>query len=350
MPRGAVDLFCGCGGASLGLQEADFEVLAAADVDPVACKTYERNLGLSPLQEDLTEVSWSELLDHFGVEDDDVDLLAGCPPCQNFSSLRRTTPWPEGAPKDELLLTFLGFIEEAEPPMVLFENVPGILTTDDGEYMDYFLEKMEELDYGVAWDKINAADYGVPQLRTRVVAFGVRGHESNDLEMPEPTHAEAPENSSRPEWKKVKHALKGLPNLEAGEEAEEPPNHKARDHRKKTLDLIRKIPENGGSRTDLPKEMWLDCHKNLEETGAGNVYGRMRWGEPAPTMTTRCTNASSGRFLHPEENRSITVREAARIQTFPDNFEFPEKTQHAERVVGNAVPPLLIESLVDRVF
>lgn len=346
---GAADLFCGGGGASLGLDEAGFDVLAAIDNDPHACAAYEANVGKEPLEKDARDLSYAELLEHFGVDEEDVRLVAGCPPCQNFSSLRRTRPWPEGAPKDELLLTFLEFVEEGEPPVVLFENVPGILTTDDGKYIDYLLSELRGMGYSVVWDKVDAADYGVPQNRERVVAFAVQGVDESELALPPRTHAEPGtlDEFDLEEWESVKDTIADLPELEAGERCDDVDDHVARNHQEDTLELIRQVPEDGGSRSELPDGQWLDCHKELDRSAAGNVYGRMSWKDPAPTLTTRCTTPSCGRFLHPEQDRAITAREAARLQTFPDWYELPDKKKHAERIVGNAVPPDLIEALVE---
>lgn len=351
MARGVIDLFCGAGGASLGLELAGFEVLGAVDNDADMCEVYASNLGLEPLCGDLTELSYDDVLEHFDVSRSEVDVVVGCPPCQNFSSLRRTRPWPEGVPKDELLHTFINRIEEGLPKVVVFENVPGIQESDRN-YLDYFLSKMGELGYGTVSKLVNAADYGVPQLRKRVFAFCVHDVDSEELSMPEPTHAppETAENNGKERWVTVRDAIGDLPSLERGEAHPEIPNHEAKRHREKTMRMIRNIPLDGGSRRDLPRDLWLPCHKKLEGGGAENVYGRMRWDEPSTTMTTRCTTPSCGRFLHPEQHRGITPREAARIQTFPDWFEFPDYFSAAERAIGNAVPPQLFKVLVEGFF
>lgn len=345
--RAVVDLYSGAGGASLGINEINsFEVHGAVDINETACATYERNLSIDPLTGNLLELEFSDIQNHFGL--DEVDLLIGCPPCQNFSSLRDTTPWPKGAPKDELLVAFVDHILEASPQVVLFENVPGIMNTDGGQYIDWFLYWMKKAGYGIAMDVVNAADFGVPQARERTIAFCVHGAKDDQVSIPKPTHGpreEAKENGVLP-WKTVKDAIGDLPPLKAGEQCDHISGHRARNHRSNTLELIKAIPENGGSRTDLPDDLELDCHKRLGDSSAGNVYGRMSWENPAPTLTTRCTTPSCGRFLHPEQNRGITPREAARIMTFPDSFGLPEKNKYAERLIGNAVPPDLIEALV----
>jgi len=353
MRGGAVDLFCGVGGASLGLQLAGFQVLGAVDIDNLATEVYSRNLGLEPLRGDLRKLSYRDVLEHFGLSKDDVTLLVGCPPCQAFSTLRRTRPWRGNEPRDELLLAFLKHIEEGRPNVVVFENVPGIVSLDEGAYLKLYLEEMRKMGYGTVFKVVRAADYGVPQFRRRVFAFSVLGAKSDDLVVPNPTHSDpsrVDENGKLP-WKTVRDAISDLPPLEPGEEDPSIPNHRARKHGEKVLRIIRSLPKNGGSRKDLPEDLWLPCHvKLINKGGAESVYGRMWWDKPAPTMTTRCTTPSSGRFVHPEQDRAITPREAARLQTFPDWFTFPREFASAERLIGNAVPPDLLRVLVDGFF
>lgn len=351
--RAVVDLFSGAGGASLGFKQLKgFDVRGAVDVDKTACEVYRENLDIAPLNGDLLELEFDDIRRHFGLSKDEVDVLVGCPPCQNFSSLRDTSPWPEGEPKDELLVAFVDLILRASPKVVLFENVPGILNTDNGKYVNWFRTWMKKAGYGVAMDVVNAADYGVPQARERTIAFCVHGAGDDQVSIPDPTHArpdKAKDNGKLP-WKTVEDAIGDLPPLGAGDRCNEINGHRARNHQSTTLELIRAIPTDGGSRKDLPEDLELDCHKRLGDNSAGNVYGRMAWEDPAPTLTTRCTTPSCGRFIHPDQDRAISPREAARLMTFPDSFHLPEKNKYAERVIGNAVPPMLIETLVDQFF
>lgn len=335
----AGDLFSGAGGGSLGLERLGINVVFGADIDDKAVETYERNINSKAIKADLTDTSMDEILQE--ADEEDIDMLIGCPPCQNFSSLRDTTPWNEDEPKDLLLRKYLERIEEQKPKYVIFENVRGILNTDDGVHIDTFIEIMEEdLNYTIVHEIVNTKDFGVPQDRERVIAFGVHNYEG-ELKFPESTHEDV---------RDVEDAIGDLPSLKAGEKSLEYEWHEATNHHESTLERIRAIPENGGDRTDLKPELELECHKNMESTGAENVYGRMSWGKPAPTITTRCTNPSSGRFIHPEDHRGITVREAARLQTFPDDFEFPDTKKDATRLIGNAVPPKLIEEIVREFF
>lgn len=351
-----VDLFSGAGGASLGFAWADFEVRGAVDVDPDANEVYDDNLtdeyGIAPapMEADLTETPFEEIRDHFDLDEGEVDVICGCPPCQNFSSLRDTEDWDEDeeGPKDELLRAFVNRIEEANPEMVFFENVEGILNSDGGVYVDWFKRRMDELGYELELRLVNAADYGVPQKRRRTIGLALKG--VNEVPFPEPTHAEDPDaDADREKWNTVEDAWEqvDLPELKRGEKYVDDEAHRARRHHDSTMEIIQAIPEDGGSRSDLPEELELECHEKVG-TAAGNVYGRMSWEEPAPTLTTRCTTPSCGRFLHPEQDRAITYREAALLMGFPPGFALPDRNSTAERVVGNAVPPHLVESIVSR--
>lgn len=367
----AVDLFCGAGGGSIGLERLNVNVVGAVDNYEHAIETYEEatETEVKPWNQDLTEVSFDDIADHFGFDVDEIDIVMGCPPCQNFSSLRDTDPWPPGKPKDELLLTFVRLVAQADPDVVIFENVPGLVTTEGGQYSKWLKHRMNPryrrelvaepqsdasddvpaLDYGMAFDVVNAADYGVPQKRQRTIGLFVKGVDDEKVEIPSPTHAPNNVGERQRSWKTVGETISDLPTLERGEKFDEDEAHRVRRHHDSTMEIIRSVPE-GGDRRDLAgTELELDCHRDMEdETSAANVYGRMWEDEPAPTLTTRCTSPSCGRFLHPTQDRGITFREAARLMTFPDDFSLPNYNSHAEKVVGNAVPPILIQNLVGR--
>lgn len=344
----ALDLFCGCGGASLGLKMAGHRVVAALDIDPTACKTYSENVGLTPVCQDLRFFSGQQILEFYGLEKDDVDLIVGCPPCQGFSSLRMTRyPTGEDSRKD-LVNVFLDRVSEIQPKAVIFENVLGIMRAEGKEYFQKFLLSIEKMGYTTTWDIVNAADYGVPQFRKRVIALSVKRDSGRSPTFPPKTHAHPAkiEGQQKP-WKTVQEAIGDLPPLNPGERSSIP-NHVARSHSPKVLEIIRNVPKNGGSRRSLPPQLWLPCHRELagnKRRGAESVYGRMSWDKPSPTITCRCTTPSSGRFIHPEQDRAITPREAARLQSFRDNAIFPQEFTAAERLIGNAVPPALISIL-----
>ena len=341
----ALDLFCGCGGASLGLKSAGYTVVGAVDNDPLACEIYSKNLGLEPICADLRTFSGQEILDHYDLKKGDIDLIVGCPPCQGFSSLRKTRH-PDGVdPRKSLVNVFCKKIADVQPRAVIFENVRGITSKHGLQYyLKRFLTKLEKMGYSTNWKLINAADYGVAQFRKRVFALAVKGPDKPTFL--DETHSNPNNQTTSDVWKTVRDMIENLPPLNPGEECDSVLNHRARAHSERVMKIIRHIPKDGGGRKSLPKNLWLECHKKLEENdakGAESIYGRMTWDKPAPTITCRCTTPSSGRFLHPEQDRAITPREAARIQTFPDTFEFPHEFGASERLIGNAVPAKLLK-------
>jgi len=368
----AVDLFCGAGGGSIGLERINVDVVGAVDNYAHAVETYEKapETNVRPWNKDLTEVNFSDIADHFEFDVDEIDIVMGCPPCQNFSSLRDTDPWPPGESKDELLQTFVRHVSQADPNIVIFENVPGLVTTEGGQYSrwlkhrmnprsrrellgepkaDMSSEEIPQLNYGMAFDVVNSADYGVPQKRQRTIGLFVKDAADDEVKIPKPTHIPDGKNSSLLPWKSVEKTIGDLPDLKRGEKSEQDEAHRARRHQDDTMEIIRTIPEGGDRRDIAGTDLELDCHEKMDsETSAGNIYGRMWRNEPAPTLTTRCTSPSSGRFLHYEQNRAITFREAARLMTIPDDVFLPEYNSHAERVIGNAVPPILVQNLVGR--
>lgn len=366
----AVDLFCGAGGGSIGLERLNIDVVGAVDNYEYAIDTYDNTpeTQVRPWNQDLTGVNFEDIADHFGFDVEQIDIVMGCPPCQNFSSLRDTDPWPPGKPKDELLLAFVRLVAQADPDVVIFENVPGLVTTEGGQYSRWLKHRMNPqyrrelitepesdasdddvpaLNYGMAFDVVNAADYGVPQKRQRTIGLFVKGVNNEEVEIPEPTHTPDGGGEQKHAWKTVGETIADLPAIERGEEDDEDEAHRARRHQDSTMEIIKSIPE-GGDRRDLAgTDLELDCHRTMEdETSAGNIYGRMLEDKPGPTLTTRCTSPSCGRFLHPTQDRGITFREAARLMTFPDEVPLPSYNSHAERVIGNAVPPVLIQNLV----
>lgn len=345
----AIDLFCGCGGASLGLKMAGYEVVGAVDNDPVACETYHKNLGLEPVCADLRFFSGQQMLTHYDLRKGDIDLVVGCPPCQGFSSLRRTR-YCEGTDKRKsLVTTFFNRIREIQPRAVIFENVKGVISKEGLRYyLNPFLRKMEKIGYKTTWDLFNAADYGIAQYRMRVFAFCFKGSD-RPIITPK-THSNPEEKNTLNRWRTVRDQIGDMPSLLPGEKCLTLPNHKARNHSPKVLEIIKYIPKDGGGRKSLPENLWLSCHlklRNNKGRGAESIYGRMKWNKPAPTITCRCTTPSSGRFIHPEQDRAITPREAARLQSFPDSFIFPEIFDQAERLIGNAVPVNLMKAQLE---
>lgn len=323
----AVDLFCGCGGLTVGLKKAGFKVLGAVDVDPLSVKTYKANhRDIKVWETDIRSLDPSELIALLGLEEEQLDLLAGCPPCQGFSTMRTLN----GAraiddPRNDLLFEFQRFVEALRPRTIMMENVPGL--GDDKRFAS-FCRRLKKIGYIGEHRVLNAAEYGVPQRRLRLIYLAGQG---------------SPIPFAHPSRKQitVEDVISGLP--KAGESGD--PAHDLQERRSpRIMALIKKIPKNGGSRTDLPFDDQLACHKR--SNGFKDVYGRMAWKDVAPTITSGCFNPSKGRFIHPEEDRAITIREAALLQGFPKRYKFPDtrsKTGLA-LMIGNALPPPFIKA------
>ncbi|NPU84425.1 MAG: DNA cytosine methyltransferase [Syntrophaceae bacterium] len=329
----AVDLFCGCGGLTVGLKRAGFQVVGAVDVDPLSIKTYRANHHNVTLWEtDIRKLEPRKLLDTLGLRKGELDLLAGCPPCQGFSTMRtRNGAFSVDDPRNDLLIEFERFVKALRPRAVMMENVPGLA---GDKRFGTFCSNLKRFGYQGDYCILNAAEYGVPQRRRRLIYLAGMG-----MDIP------FAEKNGR--QKTVKEAIGGLP--KAGQSGD--PVHDMPESRTpKVLEIIQLIPKDGGSRRDLPVEFQLECHKRCD--GFKDVYGRMAWNDVAPTITSGCFNPSKGRFIHPEENRAITMREAALLQGFPRQYKFPttdNKTAVA-LMIGNALPPPFIAAHAKAIF
>lgn len=326
----AVELFCGGGGLTKGLSEAGIKVIKGIDADNTARYTYERNNpGAEFIESDIRKLSVKELMRGIDRKKNDF-MLAGCAPCQPFS---RHTFEPKRDKRKSLMQCFTHFVEKIIPDYLLVENVPGF-KKDTNPYYASFIRTIKEHGYHFDEGVINAAAYGVPQSRRRYVLLGSQKH---PIKIPFGAYG------TKVRFKTVRDAIKKYPKVKAGVLHAKIPNHQASNLTDVNLQRIKLIPNNGGSRSDLPKSMQLRCHK--KHSGHTDVYGRMCWDRPSPTLTCKCISLSNGRFGHPIQNRAITVREAAALQTFPDNYVFySTKTNNAVHI-GNAVPVLLAKKL-----
>jgi DNA (cytosine-5)-methyltransferase 1 len=321
----AIDLFSGCGGLTLGLKQAGFRVVGAVEIDPLAVKTYKANhKRVSIWKQDISKLPVSKVKEKLNLSSGQLDLLAGCPPCQGFSTLRTRNGANQNRDcRNNLVREMLRFVRGLRPKAVMMENVPGLKSKK--QFYD-FCRGLRKLGYKVDWDVKDAARYGVPQRRRRLILLAG-------------ANAKVPFSSESKERRTVRHAIGHLPKAGSSGDA----IHDAKEKRTaKILDLIRDIPRDGGGRLDLPKERQLTCHKKFD--GFKDVYGRMAWNEVAPTITSGCFNPSKGRFLHPQENRAITMREAALLQSFPLKYWFPPDAgkQAVALMIGNALPPEFI--------
>lgn len=317
----AIDLFAGCGGLSEGLIQANFNVIAAVEINKKALETYRLNHSKTKIfVTDIRSLDVEKVRALLGGQT--LHLLAGCPPCQGFSSIRRLnrSSAVEDA-RNDLILEYLRFVKELKPLTIMMENVPAII--------NYHLFKevkieLEGIGYNIDFDIVNVADYGVPQRRKRFVMLGSR---IGDIKI-------AKANNLKRTVRDI------IGSLESPETTNDPVHKIYPKHVPRIKEMISKIPKDGGSRKDLPAEYILDCHKK-EKVGFNDVYGRLRWDDVSSTITGGCLNPSKGRFLHPEEDRCITAREAALLQTFPGDYQFPieiPKTALA-LMIGNALPP-----------
>lgn len=333
----SIDLFSGGGGLSVGLRTAGFEVLAAVENNSIAADIFRANHTNSiVIERDIRFVTATEILKNHQLIDNKLDLLAGCPPCQGFSSL--TAKYKKDDDRNSLIGEVSRLVEDILPRAIMIENVPGIIKKGR-DYLSKFISDIESLGYIVNYDVLQVADYGVPQTRHRFVLLAGLGFE---IKIPKPSHSKNGENGL-PKWKTVKEALSGLGiPISLSETSSYGGPQKFNWHVTRNLTEINierlKYIRPGGPRFDIPDHLRPKCHKG-KNVGFSNVYGRMVWDDVSPTITGGCTVLSKGRFGHPSENRTLSVREAARLQTFPDDFIFAtDMIDHVCQIIGNALP------------
>lgn len=325
----AIDLFSGCGGLTEGLKNAGFKVLAAVDLEPVTVETYKMNHpDVHIWERDIRKLESTEMLRELKLEKGELDLLAGCPPCQGFSSMRTRNgkTWNKDR-RNDLIFDFLRLVDELRPKTVMMENVPGLL---QNRRMKEFRLALEEMGYSFGdFPKVlNVAEYGVPQRRRRMILMASRYG----------TIIGAPKDMT---LRTVRQAIAGLkPHGKSGDSLHDLPEKRS----PVILDKIARIPKDGGSIRDLGEADQLPCHIRYPQ-GFKDVYGRMKWDAVSPTITGGCVNPSKGRFLHPKENRAITLREAALLQSFPVNYRFSmsKGKDGIALMIGNALPPEFIK-------
>ncbi len=331
-----IDLFAGCGGMTRGFVDAGcFEPIFAVEVDADAAATYAANFG-----EHVT-AGRIEAVFEFPV----ADVVIGGPPCQGFSPLNRGGV---GFERRGLWREYLRALDESQPAAFVMENVPGLLVSS--EYRD-FQDAAESRGYAVRGEVLNAADYGVPQRRRRAIVVGSR---HGAPPWPTQTHSnpERPQLATAP-WRTFRDAVVGLP-LRPSERGW----HNARTPRPESVRRYKAVPRNGGNRFDMQRnldhaglsELVPGCWRN-KPTGTTDVFGRLWWDRPAYTIRTEFYKPEKGRYLHPSAHRPLTVREAARCMSFPDDFVLPldQSMTSIARQVGNAVPPLLAQLIAESI-
>ena len=335
----AIDLFAGGGGLTVGLKRAGFQVVSAVEREKHACATYRANHPEVHLfEKDITRVPGDDLKAPAG--HGVIDLLAGCPPCQGYTSLNK-----DGVddPRNKLIFEISRLAEEIMPRAIMMENVPG-LTTKGTELYEELKTNLKDLGYQLdtSAEVLQAADYGVPQERRRLVILAGLGFE---IKLPNPTHSKDGMNGL-PRWKSVADAIGGKKYI--GDPLTLSKAKEQGELRRSDWNVVRDLSEQnqkriaaavpGQSWATIPEQLRPECHQG-GYVGFTNVYGRMAWRQPSPTITGGCTTFSKGRFGHPVKDRTISVREAALLQTFPRDYQFDiPYMEHVCNVIGNALP------------
>lgn len=330
MRYGVVDLFCGVGGLTCGLEAAGLNVIAGYDLDSSCEYTYTYNNNAIFINRNIELVTGKEIKKLLrGYE---VKILAGCAPCQPFSRHQKDKKNRKKHKDWKLLYQFGRLVQEVKPHIVSMENVPEL---ENEQVFKDFVKVLEDLKYKVTYTVINAADYGVPQRRKRLLLLASR---IKKIQLINPTHQQPVT---------VRQVIGNLPPIAAGEQNENDSLHITATLSEINLQRIQHSIQ-GGTWRDWPEELVLDCHKKDSGQSYSSVYGRMMWDDVAPTITTQFIGYGTGRFGHPEQDRALTLREGALIQTFPQSYSFVPQGEavilkNVARHIGNAVPPRLGE-------
>ena len=333
-PVKVIDLFCGIGGLTHGLIKAGLDVVAGIDNDNSCKFGYEHNNNTRFIAKDILEVDADEIERLFGDREKATRVLVGCAPCQPFSKLNLSQITDKQL---EPLGKFARLIEETLPDIVSMENVVGLANKEKYPVFKSFEATLKQNGYKCKYEIVNASDYGVPQNRKRLVLLASR---LGKIKLIEKTHKDKKVT--------VRDVIEDLEPIGHGERGEDP-LHRTRKLSKTNVKRIKATHHNGGNSRSWNKSLVLDCHKkDSGKTYKGTVYGRMRWDDPAPTMTTQCIGLGNGRFGHPEQDRAISLLEAAIFQTFPEDYCFvdpdgPFLVGQVAKFIGNAVPVKLGE-------
>ncbi|GAA0308661.1 DNA cytosine methyltransferase [Halarchaeum salinum] len=382
---GIIDLFCGTGGFSYGFEthpSGEFEVLLGLDKKEAAIGTFKKNHPHAEVVEgDIREWPPEKVSKETGVAPEDVQVIVGGPPCQGFSSIRPDRGEETKDERNGLYTDFVEFVEYYEPDFFVMENVVGLATHQDGETISKILQDVNQINYSADWRILNGANFGLPQRRERLIMIGVA--DEREIEFPEPTHRTSGRTIGYRDKSKVittqptlddfhntgslspartvMDAIDDLPEIEAGEEATEYTNdpqneyqsvmrrdsenltfHKATNHGEKMMTIIRNSgPNKQKTIENLKEDDDVDDAENYISSGYSSSYSRIDPDLPSVTLTVNFVHPASNKCIHPYQNRALTPREGARIQSFPDDFEFVGSKSDIADQIGNAVPPLL---------
>lgn len=380
----AIDLFCGAGGLSAGFVQEGYDVALGIDFEQAAVDSYAVNFGESRVEHaDLLSFEAADVVRRVG---SDIDVILGGPSCQPFSTHGRKERWVAGDPRSDLWSRMHSYVEELRPRAFVMENVPGMLYYRKGTFVDSLSAEFRRLGYTLTHQIVLAADFNVPQLRRRLIVVGMRGQEP--FEFPATPRLGGWRRDSLAKWERERIAQNKLPHVTLREalgtlppavELDAPARYrsaKARgrydeymraswrtgelsspgpadslvsDHeRVAVIEEVRTLAKHvppGGTWRDIPPHLLPDRFRSMRRTDGTNLYGRMLWDRPAYTMTTQFQNITTGCFIHPDEDRPLTVREGARVQSFQDDFKFTGSIADNIKLIGNAVPPLLARAL-----
>lgn len=343
-PIQLIDFFSGAGGTSLGFAALNsvipaFKMLGGCDINEISASTYSHNYGTIIAHRDITDLAFNEgqleeWLKNIGYDEKKPTVMIGCAPCQGFSSHRKKHWNEEDDVRNSLIMAFAEIVKKVQPDVIIMENVPEFLSKRYWRYYSAAKKSYEENGYIVKGTIYNAAAFGVPQERFRSIIIGMK----KDFVLPvgylQPT-----------EYRTVRDAISHLPAVPAGIADPNDPMHKSASHKQSTIDVIKQVPHDGGNRPAGVGPACLDKTK-----GFSDVYGRLYWDKPSITITHYARNPASGRYTHPEQDRGLTAREAAILQSFPNGFEFKGKSDDIYRQIGEAVPPMLSSAIAASVL
>ncbi|WP_344408156.1 DNA (cytosine-5-)-methyltransferase [Streptomyces viridochromogenes] len=371
------DLFCGAGGLSEGFREAGFDVVFGLDKDADSMATYAKNHPKArTLEGSIADYSPAELAEMIGP----VDVIVGGPSCQGFSTAGRRSGWVKSQDeRNRLWEHMLGLVREAKPQAFLMENVPGLVMWKEGQFGHKILKAFERLGYTVSMQILLAADYGVPQRRRRLFIVGVR--DGKEFQFPAPTHMGGWRRDTLALWEQKRKQAGLIPHISVWDaigdlspltecvpgktyslspgkaspiarmlrsRVRRTSSHEVRELDPSHARLLSYVPQ-GGTWRDIPAYLLPDRYRGMRRTDSTNLFGRLDPALPAYTINTQFYNVTTGCYAHPFEDRALSIREGARIQTFPDSYEFVGSLSSQCRQIGNAVPPLLARQLASAI-
>lgn len=334
-----VDLFCGAGGMSYGFHEmakltGRYRWAGAIDIDSSAIETYKRNFGDCPTKLNLGEADIDTIKDCLDLNPKNELILIGCAPCQGFSAHRKKDHRGTDT-RNTLVGRFAEIAVALSPKLIIMENVPDLLAKKHWSHYKAFKDIVEKAGYHISVDILNMADFGTPQARFRTVLLAAKDFIPS---LPSPVfHPD--------QYRTVRDAIGNLPPLKAGEEDPNDPMHVTSKHKEETIEILKKVPKDGGNR---PRGVGPQCLDKVD--GFYDVYGRLAWDKPAVTITARCRTPSCGRYVHPEQDRGLSIREAALLQGFPADFRFEGNFDDKYKQIGNAVSPIFSTRLAGHVL